>query len=86
MPEFVDGDLLELDAETLMRMRSEVAHVDGDPNDTAAAMQRAGAMASSRIIGCVRTLKVHCVNQSVGGLDTSASTGATIVNRTGDFI
>ncbi len=30
-PEFVDGDLLELDAETLARMRSDVARIDMTP-------------------------------------------------------
>ena len=29
-PEFVDGDLLELDAETLAKLRGEIARVDGD--------------------------------------------------------
>lgn len=31
-PELVDGDLLELDAETLRRMRGEVARIDGAPS------------------------------------------------------
>lgn len=30
-PEFVDGDLLELDADTLAALRGEIARVDGDP-------------------------------------------------------
>lgn len=30
-PEFVDGDLLELDAETLAALRGEIARIDGDP-------------------------------------------------------
>lgn len=30
-PEFVDGDLLELDEATLARLRGEIARVDGDP-------------------------------------------------------
>lgn len=30
-PEFVDGDLLELDAATLAALRGEIARVDGDP-------------------------------------------------------
>ncbi len=42
-PEFVDGDLYELDAATLMRMRSEVERVDQDFEPVAQAMQRAGA-------------------------------------------
>lgn len=30
-PEFVDGDLLELDAETLAALRGEIGRIDGDP-------------------------------------------------------
>ena len=30
-PEYVDGDLLELDADTLAALRGEVARIDGDP-------------------------------------------------------
>lgn len=30
-PEFVDGDLTELDAETLAALRGEIARIDGDP-------------------------------------------------------
>lgn len=30
-PEFVDGDLLELDADTLAALRGEIARIDGDP-------------------------------------------------------
>lgn len=30
-PEFVDGDLLELDPETLAALRGEIARIDGDP-------------------------------------------------------
>ena len=30
-PEFVDGDLLELDADTLAVLRGEIARIDGDP-------------------------------------------------------
>lgn len=30
-PEFVDGDLLELDAETLAALRGDIAKIDGDP-------------------------------------------------------
>lgn len=30
-PEFVDGDLLELDAETLAALRGDIARIDGDP-------------------------------------------------------
>jgi len=30
-PEFVDGDLTELDAETLVALRGEIARIDGDP-------------------------------------------------------
>lgn len=42
-PEFVDGDLFELDAATLARMRSDVDRVDADFESVAQAMQRAGA-------------------------------------------
>lgn len=42
-PEFVDGDLYYLDAETLAKMRGEIAHVDSDSNGTAIRMQYAGA-------------------------------------------
>lgn len=42
-PEYVDGDLYELDAATLARMRSEVDRVDADFEPVAQAMQRAGA-------------------------------------------
>lgn len=42
-PEQVDGDLLELDAETLARMRGEVAEID-QPNPIVATDPRTGAM------------------------------------------
>lgn len=41
-PEFVDGDLHELDAATLAAMRGEVAKVDRSPLDVQTFMQRAG--------------------------------------------
>lgn len=31
LPEYVDGDLLELDEDTLAALRGKVAHIDGDP-------------------------------------------------------
>lgn len=39
-PEFVDGDLTELDAETMARLRGEVAKVDQSPADYRAQLQR----------------------------------------------
>lgn len=41
--EYVDGDLYELDADTLARMRSAVEHIDSDFESVAQAMKRAGA-------------------------------------------
>lgn len=42
-PEFVDGDLFELDAATLARMRGEVARIDQTPQQAVEGLIRAGA-------------------------------------------
>lgn len=41
-PEFVEGDLVELDAETLARMRGEVTRTDEAPTDLFTRMRKAG--------------------------------------------
>jgi superfamily II DNA or RNA helicase len=42
-PEFVDGNLMQIDPAWIMRMHGEVRRIDGDFNDVAQAMRRAGA-------------------------------------------
>lgn len=42
-PEFVDGDLYELDAEALARLRGDVARVDSDFDSVRSRMEHAGA-------------------------------------------
>lgn len=46
-PEFVDGDLCELDAATLAAMRGEVERIDEHPDTVLHRMQRAGAPAGA---------------------------------------
>lgn len=48
-PEFVDGDLCELDAATLAAMRGEILSIDGGPEAVVNRMERAGAPAMARL-------------------------------------
>lgn len=58
-PEWVDGDLTELDAATLARMRGEVAAVDRDPEDYRAWLAATGVSG----IAQAANMKRHYINQ-----------------------
>lgn len=58
-PEHVDGDLLELDAETLAAMRGEVAKVDMDPTQYQSWLMSCGVPQS----GVIRNVRGHVARQ-----------------------
>ncbi|MGL4546347.1 MAG: DEAD/DEAH box helicase [Plesiomonas sp.] len=62
-PEFVDGDLFELDADTLSQMRAAVARVDISPQDYHAQLSAQGVPQ----IGIMANVKRHIVRQGVVG-------------------
>ena len=62
-PEFVDGDLYELDAATLAQMRSSLERVDMDPSDYRDLLTRQGVPQ----IGIMANVKRHIARQETVG-------------------
>ncbi|MGL4250079.1 MAG: DEAD/DEAH box helicase, partial [Aeromonas sp.] len=62
-PEYVDGDLFELDPATLAQMRADVARVDMSPQDYHAQLSAQGVPQ----IGIMANVKRHIVRQGVVG-------------------